>query len=83
MRKLNLRSSNKKKRQSQRVRFALALPTRSEDVAHQLLILDDVLRLLFADENFVTLLEAESMTAVPARYQALFEEVSHGNEMRK
>jgi hypothetical protein len=83
MTKRNLRSNKKTGRQNQRIRFALALPKRSETVSSQLLILDDVLGHFFADENFVTLLEAESLTAVPSRYQALFEDVSRGNEIRK
>ena len=83
MRKQNRQSSKKSKCESQRIRFARALPTRSEAVAKQLLVLDEVLGHFFADENFITLLEAESMTAVPNRYQALFEEASRGNEIGK
>jgi hypothetical protein len=83
MRKRTLRSRKKIRQESQRVRFALALPTRSETVSEQLAALDDVLGHLFADENFVTLLQAEALTAAPERYRALFEEVSRGDEIRR
>ncbi len=83
MKKRDLRSSKTTRRQSQRVRFALDLPKRSETVSRSLHILDDVFGEFFADEYFVTILEAESMMAVPGRYRALFEEVSRGNEIRK
>jgi hypothetical protein len=83
MKKRKRLSKSKVKQQSQRVRFALALPLRLKEVSEQLVTLDEVLGQLFADENFVTLLQAESMTSVPNRYQAFFEEVSRGNEIRK
>jgi hypothetical protein len=74
-------SRGKSKRQSQRIRFALALPTRSKAVSEQLTILDETFRRLFADENFITLLHAESMTSAPARYRASFGQANHGNEI--
>lgn len=83
MKKRNLRSGKTTRRKSQRVRFALALPKRLETVNQSLSILDNLLGHFFADENFIALLEAESMTAVPGRYRALFEEVSRGNEICK
>jgi hypothetical protein len=83
MRKRNRQTHGKKVQQSQRIRFALDLPKRSEAVAGQLQILDEALGRFFGDENFVTLLEAESMTTVPGRYQALLGEVGHGNEIHK
>jgi hypothetical protein len=54
----NLRSSKKAGRQSQRIRFALALPMRAEIVSIRLQTFDSVLGHFFADENFVTLLGA-------------------------
>lgn len=44
----------------------MALPARAASTAKRLELLRSVFGRLFADENFVTLLRAESITTVPA-----------------
>jgi hypothetical protein len=53
------------------VRYMEAVPKRATQVAQHLHTLDRVFSALFADENFVTLLRAETMTRVPAYFQPL------------
>jgi hypothetical protein len=48
------------------VEYTLTLPGRVELVARHLAVLNTAFEKLFADENFLTLLRAESMTTVPA-----------------
>jgi hypothetical protein len=43
--------------------------------------LNEVFRALFADENFMTLLRAESMTMIPAYLTQLVEEGTHTGEI--
>ena len=83
MKRRRARPSKKAVLQSRRVTYALALPVRGNAVARQWQTLEQVFRELFADENFLTLLEAESMTMVPEKFRALFEEVSREHEIRK
>jgi hypothetical protein len=45
--------------------YTLTLPRRAELVCRHLEVLNRVFSSLFSDENFITLLRAESMTAVP------------------
>jgi hypothetical protein len=48
------------------VAFSKALPQRAATVARHTSVLNSVFKKLFSDENFRTLMRAESVTAVPA-----------------
>jgi hypothetical protein len=65
-----------------RVKYTLALPARAESVGRCMETLNGVFRRLFSDENFVTLLRAESMTAIPEFLKPLVEEGRDGHEIR-
>ncbi len=54
--------------------YALALPKRAYSVARHLEMFNATFKKLFSDENFVTLLRAESMTTIPIHLKPLFEE---------
>ena len=56
------------------VRYMEAVPERASMVAQHLRTLNGIFSALFADENFVTLLRAESMTGVPACFHPLLKE---------
>jgi len=53
--------------------YTIALPRRAELVARRLHLLVTIFGELFADENFLTLLRAESMTMLPAHLYSLLE----------
>jgi hypothetical protein len=60
----------------------LALPKRADVVARCRHVLNTTFSKLFADENFVTLLRAESITDVPICLKSVFEEgVQRTNEI--
>ena len=60
--------------QSVRTIYTVALPQRACLAATCLRNLNEVFRELFVDENFMTLLRAESMTMIPAYLKQLVEE---------
>ena len=62
------------------LQYTLALPRRAELVSRHLGILDRVFSKLFGDENFVTLLRAESMT-IPIYLKLLLEKHTCGHEI--
>jgi hypothetical protein len=62
------------------VEYTVTLPARAELVGCQLAVLNTVFERLFADENFRTLLRAESMTTVPACLRPLLEGKRCGDE---
>ncbi len=66
---------NKKpvKRMTIQVRNTLALPQRAEATARLLRDLRSVFAELFSDENFITLLRAESRTKLPDYLRATLE----------
>jgi hypothetical protein len=64
-----------------RVRNTKALPERAQSVAKNLETVNAVFGHFFEDENFITLLEAESMTALPKYLQPLYEEARDGHEI--
>jgi hypothetical protein len=66
-----------------RVRNTRALPERATATATNLRILTTALRALFADENFVTLLEAEALTEIPVWLKPIFEQGRQENEISK
>lgn len=53
------------------VRYMEAVPKRADLVVRHLRTVKQIFETLFADENFVTLLRAESMTMVPVYLQPL------------
>jgi hypothetical protein len=76
------RARKKIKVQTLRVKQTLALPDRADSVAKGLGILNGVFREVFSDENFVTLLRAESMTAIPEYLRPLAEGARDEHETR-
>lgn len=56
------------------VRYMEAVPKRAALVAQHLRTLNGIFGALLSDENFVTLLRAESMTRVPIYFQPLLKE---------
>lgn len=76
------RAKNKKiKIETKRVGKARDLPDLASSTTKRLQTLTDVLGELFSDENFVTLLEAESLTAIPAILRPIFDEARNGHEI--
>jgi hypothetical protein len=59
---------------------AMALPARVATTAKRLELLRRIFERLVADENFVTLLRAESITTVPAYLAPLLEKARGGRE---
>jgi len=66
-----------------RVRNTRALPERAASVGKSLQLLCSIFRTLFSDENFLTLLEAETLIAIPLCLKPLFEEGRTGYEIRE
>ena len=62
-------------------RNTLALPDRAETAARCLGNMNAVFSKLFADENFITLLQAESITMLPASLRSVFDEAKNGHEV--
>jgi dTDP-4-dehydrorhamnose 3,5-epimerase-like enzyme len=62
------------KRITIQVRNTRALPGRAEATARLLRDLRGVFAELFSDENFITLLEAESRTTIPGYLRTTFED---------
>ncbi len=63
------------------VRNSLALPERAATAAKLLCTLNTVFGELFADENFVTLLQAESLTTIPSHLRQVFDEAQTRHEV--
>jgi len=63
------------------VKNTLALPGRAKTVAESLQRANAVFRELFSDENFVTLLQAESLTTIPTYLNPLLKEARNGHEI--
>lgn len=80
MKKARLRTKLKGKVETKRVNKTKALPNLASATTKRLQMLTGVLSQLFSDENFVTLLEAESMTAIPATLRSTFEAARKGHE---
>lgn len=76
---------NKQKRKVRgitvQVRNSLALPGRAATAARLLCNLNAVFGELFADENFVTLLQAESLTTIPSYLRQVFDEAKSRHEV--
>lgn len=71
----------KVRRVTVQVKNTLALPHRAEAVAESLRRTTALFKELFSDENFVTLLQAESLTTVPEYLYPLLEEARDGHEV--
>lgn len=56
------------------VEYTVALPKRADLVARHLYLLNAIFGRLLSDENFVTLLRAESRTTIPMYLKQLLEE---------
>jgi ParB family chromosome partitioning protein len=63
------------------VRNSLALPERAATAAKLLCNLNAAFGELFADENFVTLLRAESLTTIPSYLRQVFDEAKSRHEV--
>jgi hypothetical protein len=80
MRRPRLRTKKKDKIETKRVYKTKALPNLANSTTKKLQMLTGILGQLYSDENFVTLLEAESMTAIPATLRSTFEAARKGHE---
>lgn len=76
------RAKKKIKVQTVRVKYTSALPGRADSAAERLRVLNEILKSLFSDENFITLLQAESMTEIPEYLGPLVEGARDGYEIR-
>ena len=63
------------------VRNSLALPERAATAEKLLCNSNAVFGDLFADENFVTLLQAESLTTIPSYLRGIFDEEKNRHEV--
>ena len=63
------------------LQYTLTLPKRTELVNRHLEVLNRVFLRLFSDENFVTLLRAESMTTIPVNLKQVLEKHTCGHEI--
>ena len=63
------------------VRNSLALPGRAATAAKLLYNVNALFVELFADENFVTLLQAESLTTIPSYLRQVFDEAKNRHEV--
>ena len=61
------RAKLKPKIETTRIRESRALPVRAQEISLALLEMDAIFKRLYSDENFITLLQAESMTEIPSR----------------
>ena len=71
----------KVRRLTVQVKNTLALPGRAKTVAESLQRVNAVFRELFSDENFITLLQAESLTTIPNYLNSLLKEARNGHEI--
>jgi hypothetical protein len=77
------RQRAKAKVETVRVKNTKALPERAQLVGKNLEAINAVFCHFFKDENFITLLEAEALTAIPRHLQPLYKESRDGNETYK
>lgn len=63
------------------VRNSRALPERAATAAKLLSNSNAAFSNLFADENFVTLLQAESLTTIPSYLRGIFDEAKNRHEV--
>lgn len=65
------RAKLKPKIETARVRESRALPIRAQEISQALVEMDAIFMRLFSDENFITLLQAESLTEMPSRCERI------------
>lgn len=68
------RARPKKKNIPLQTKNTLALPERANSVSTNLRSIKTVFLKIFSDENFLTLLKAESMTTIPAYLRPVLDE---------
>lgn len=61
--------------------YSIALPARTKLVMRHLSNIREMYRKLFSDENFLTLLQAEAVTTIPAYLRPLLEEARSEHEI--
>jgi len=76
------RVKNRVKIPTVRVQYSSALPGRVNAVARHLKTLKEIFGVLFSDENFLTLLQAEGLTEVPQFFASIAEEARNAYEIR-
>lgn len=69
------------KRITVQVRNTLALPRRAEATERSLRNLRTIFAELFGDDNFITLLQAESQTMIPEYLRTTFEGAKNGHDI--
>ena len=67
------RARLKPKVETARMRQSRALPIRAQEVLLAQSEIDAIFMRLFADENFITLLQAESLTEIPSRFECILQ----------
>jgi hypothetical protein len=77
------RAKKRIKIETRRVLKTRALPDLALAAGERLRILNEILGQLFSDENFVTLLEAECLTAIPAVLRPVFEKARNEHEIQR
>ena len=65
------RAKLKPKTETARIRESRALPVRAQEISLALLEMDAIFMRLYSDENFITLLQAESLTEIPSRCERI------------
>ena len=65
------RAQLKPKIETARIRESRALPVRAQEISLALLEMDAIFMRLYSDENFITLLQAESLTDIPCRCERI------------
>ena len=65
------RAKLKPKIETARIRESRALPVRAQEISLALLEMDAIFMRLYSDENFITLLQAESLTEIPSRCERI------------
>jgi hypothetical protein len=76
------RVKNRVKIPTARVQYTSALSSRVDAVAKHLKTLEEVFEILFSDENFLTLLQAEGLTRVPQFFASIAEKAGRAYEIR-
>jgi hypothetical protein len=65
------RAKLKPKIETARVRESRGLPIRAQEISLALMEMDAIFMRLLSDENFITLLQAESLTEIPSRCERI------------
>lgn len=77
------RAKKRIKVETKRVSKTRALPDLALSASERLGKVTEALGQLFSDENFVTLLEAEALTAIPALLRPVFEKAKNEHEIQQ